>query len=280
VNKYSNNKGITMLRFAQYLNEQTAPVEQGVIDSHGVPNGVVLHQRITQGAKSKDGTPMGLIAKKRLKPMTEGRALDKWMDHNDNHHIGETHNQVHAHMVASDRSPGTDDTKHVKKYSDESAHLNKQLYRGALRGEKVDTTKHIAGHDVKGLDKALSRNKLGHDLHVHSGLGFNIGEHAAKHAEGHFHLPAYTSTSLSKHTAMEFAEPDENNESHILHLHLKKGQKGKYIAAHSHAPEEREFVVPRGTTVKVHPKPDEHYTDDGQKIHVWHAHVVDKKESE
>jgi hypothetical protein len=111
---------------------------------------------------------------------------------------------------------------------------------------------------------------------------------AAKDPEGKLHLPAYTSTSTSKATALNFAtdHPDSKGKrhNHILHIHLKPGQKGHYIGDQGYHGNEYEFLLPRNTTLKVHPKPQSfpagsHHLND-YPVHVWHAHVVPNEEAD
>jgi hypothetical protein len=64
----------------------------------------------------------------------------------------------------------------------------------------------------------------------------------------------------------------------VLHIHLKKGQRGLYVGEHSAVGNEHEYLLPRHTTLKVHPTPTilppgSHFSN-MEPIHVWHAHVV------
>lgn len=119
--------------------------------------------------------------------------------------------------------------------------------------------------------------------------GLNPGEVAAKHPEGHIHLPAFTSTSIHKDTAEGFAQEHDNGYGktrHIIHFHLPKDHKGVYIGeGHdgekiSEHEREGEFVLPRGTNWKIHPQPDIYEHHNGDENHVWHAHPVHPVESQ
>ena len=130
---------------------------------------------------------------------------------------------------------------------------------------------------IKGIDSALKRSKLKDDVHVYHGTNgvFNPGTEAAKHPEGHIKLPAYTSTSISRGIGVSFAQPDssrdiEERSSHVIHIHMKKGQHGMYVGSNSKFPREREMILPRNTVLKVHPVP----TELENNIKVWHAHIV------
>lgn len=260
-----------MLDFKQFISEQSAPVEQGYIDDNGLPNVVIYRHR--QG-DMVDGVPNVIIGKSRKANVQEKVSSKSWFDVNDNSHVGQTDTEIEHKMKQS--HPNTDETEsgHLRKYSDDSSGLNTTLFTSHKFRKPLEDK--ICGHEVKSLDKAVSKYKLGHDLHVYSGVGFHPGHVSAKHPEGHIHLAAYTSTSTSKRTAQNFAEPDDEGESHVIHIHLKKGQKGRYMHGKSTYNEhESEYLLPRNTTLKVHPKSETHYDPKyGLTTHIWHAHVV------
>lgn len=197
---------------------------------------------------------------------------------------------------------------HIKKYSTFSASTNKELIHQATKKSSVFDTEDYSffnEHErsdmkkehasmVKGVDKFINDHPpLEHDIKVYHGTSsWHPGEESSKHPEGHIHLPGYTSTSLSKRVADNFAGGNAHldpkyhkSDSHILEIHLKKGQKGVYIGSHSHHPDEREFLMPRDTKLKIHPKPTviEHHLPTHQsgwketapkKVHVWKAEVI------
>jgi hypothetical protein len=265
-----------MLNFKEFVTEQENHIEQGVM-VNGVPN-VLIEKGIKQGYIDKNGLPCVLIQKPRRGALNErAEATPKWSAINDNAHLGDRSQTVHDALVSHDKHVDGD-TEHLHRYSDDSNDLNKTLYRDHRYGRTSE--RHIGEHDTKGLDAAVNRNKLKQDLHVYSGVGFHPGHLSARHPDNHLHMAAYTSTSIDKHTAMEFASmhDDDEGEHHIIHFHLKKGQKGKYVAPHA-LPEvqhEREYLMPRNTTIKVHPEPTVHRSG-GSTYNIWHAHVVDNK---
>jgi hypothetical protein len=263
-----------MLGFKQFVTEQSKPIEQGFVDQSGVPHALILKpKRIKKGYVDEQGMPHALILKPNRKALTE-KVNEKWESENDNSHLGKNVDEVHRHLVSKDKTTDAD-KGHIRNYTEDSKSLNTTLYQNAAKG--IKTERHVNGHDTKGIDAALSRNKLGHDLHVYTGTGFDPNKLASKHPERHIHLDAYTSTSIHKGIAKEFADSGDEH-MHVIHLHLKKGQKGKYIAHHSPGnEEEHEFLLPRNTTIKLHPEPTIHHDSYGSKYHVWHAHVVDQK---
>lgn len=275
-----------MQTFKQFVTEQNKPVEQGKLDAFGIPCALVNWRR--NGSIGPDGVPAALITKPVRKPVQEkagepahpehvgGYYGDKeeWDEKYDNGHIGHG-GEVHDHLVKADKTVGKE-KEHVQAYTRDSTYLNRHLYNKHVDGEHHDSEVH--GIPVKEMDKAVTRNKLHHDLHVYSGVTWHPGELAKQHQDRHIHLPAYTSTSLDKGVAHSFATGDKNNQQHVIHFHLKKGQAGKYVEHHTENPGEHEFILPRNTTVKIHPRPDRYYDHlSDTETHVWHAHVVDSK---
>lgn len=262
-----------MHSFKQFVAEQENTIEQGVM-VNGIPT-VLIERGIKQGFLDKDGVPNVLIQKPRRKALNEDATpTPKWTGVNDNAHIGSRLGHVDDHLRETDKTNDSD-RPHLRKYAEDSSFLNQELFKAHRYGRTVD--QHVADHDTKALDAAVGRNKLKKDLHVYSGVGFHPGHMRARHPEGHVHLAAYTSTSIDKHTAMDFAGDDEDGNKHIMHIHLKKGQKGKYMAPHGDDTDhEHEYLLPRHTTVQIHPEPTVHRSG-GQEYHIWHAHVVDNK---
>jgi len=273
-----------MLKFKQFVTEQAKPVEQGKVDASGLPCALVNWRR--NGAIGPDGVPAALITKPTRKAVQEkmdapethehlgGYYGDKeeWDEKWDNHMPG---HELHDNLVKTDKSVGRD-VEDVKSYTRDSAPLNRHLYNRHVDGEQHDDT--VKGINVKSFDKTVGRNKLKHDMHVYSGVTWHPGDVAKQHPDRHVHLPAYTSTTLSKDVAHAFATGDSENATHVIHFHLKKGQPGKYVEHHTENPGEHEFIMPRNTTIKIHPRPDR-YEDaiSGNVTHVWHAHVVSKE---
>ncbi len=85
------------------------------------------------------------------------------------------------------------------------------------------------------------------------------------------HLPAYTSVSHEKATAANFSKKIYDDE-HIIHIHMKKGDKGIQVAHISHVLDEHETILPRNTKLKINPKPDI-YKRKNVNVHVWHATI-------
>lgn len=206
---------------------------------------------------------------------------DDWKnEHQDQHlEVGRNLHDDQGNEEYDDKNP---DHKAIRKYTDSSHGMNERLYRSHMNGQP-DTRK-------LPLDSALEKHKLKRDLDVYSGTSFNPGKIAAKHPDNILHLPAFTSTSIERDVAGAFSQKESSrtNVRNIIHFHLKKGQTGKYIGQNdnidggrekqlSNVPAEHEFILPRDTTVKLHPHPDIHEGDNGETIQVWHAHPIDHK---
>lgn len=159
-------------------------------------------------------------------------------------------------------------------------------------------------HTVKHLDAALDKSNLGHHAYVFHGLkGWHPGKEAAKHPDRHIRLPGYTSTSIHPGIAHDYSGTVKNRDTnvsdmlrnvvrdkskpvkdishkHILKIHVKPEDRAIYMGSHSQFPGEKEALLPRGTTLKVHPTPtvyhDEKDKYNKQRVHVWHAHIVGK----
>lgn len=203
--------------------------------------------------------------------------LGSYLDAHENHHLGnhleEVHSKLDHKLEDWQKHPQKD---HLFKYSTNSADLNRYhinkasgqaLSHQESEHEKYTSSRHE--EHTKHLDKALKKSKLKHDLHVYHGLkGWHPGDEARK-GNGHIRLPSYTSTSIDKSIAANFANTaDHRGEKHILHIHMKKGQHGHYLGSHSDFSNEKEMLLPRGTILKVHPKSTKHGS-----VRVWHATV-------
>lgn len=151
-------------------------------------------------------------------------------------------------------APGQYDTESDKKYKEENAQIHDE--------------------HVKSLDASFHHPNavLKHDLHVFHGTNrFNPGEEARK-GSGRITLPTYTSTSIDPRIAADFA--GTSDDSHIIHIHLKKGQRAHYLGSHSHYDNEKEVLLPRNSTIQIHPTPTVTHNGDGTKTHIWHGHLV------
>lgn len=240
----------------------------------------------THGGHSENKRKSEKLDEKSELSSVEGQSED-WFSQNDNIPIGRSHTILHSNLSVmyhhDDFSPQHKNA--VDAYTEGSTKLNKALLDHYV--SKSSVPERVGAHSIEHLDGVVNHHKLSHDLHVYSGVGFHPGEKASKDPESKIHLPAYTSTSVHKKTAVVFSSPLSHVDgvaNHVLHIHLKKGQKGLYVGDHSAVGNEYEYLLPRHTTLKVHPKPTilppgSHFSNK-EPVHVWHAHVVPNEPSD
>jgi hypothetical protein len=211
---------------------------------------------------------------------------------NHNEHLGNDHYEVHhALNLTHEDFHKNEHAPSLYKYSKQSWETNKELLNKATgqpslpsltpsqydsESSKEYKKENAQIHDehVKSLDASFHHPNavLKHDVHVFHGTNkFNPGEEAKK-GSGRITMPGYTSTSIDPKTAHDFA--GTSDDSHIIHIHLKKGQRAHYLGSHSNYDNEKEMMLPRNTTLQIHPTPTVTHNGDGTKTHVWHGHVV------
>lgn len=205
----------------------------------------------------------------------EVRNADDWDNHHDNNHLGANHHSVSDKLhIEHKEYKKADPEGRVHDYTSNSERLNGHLLERAKGSAYAEADHHYYKHHIDGIDKAFEHEhgKAKHDIHLYHGTAnWHPGKLAAKHPEGHVKSAAYLSTTHYKKLARDYAHNGGAN-SHILHIHVKKGQKALHIGEHSAYPEEHETLLPRNTTLKIHPKPTVLHT--GTKV--WHAHIVDQ----
>lgn len=209
----------------------------------------------------------------------ELKNLEEWKKEKEN-----KRNAINSLNLESEHTD--DDKTHVYRYTAASKPLNRLLYRIHNEGGTVPHTMEITGrynftHDIRGLDAAINRNKLKHDLVVYSGVGWNPA--SRMQADGLIHLPAYTSTSTSKNIAYNFAKSNKKHDTdiHILRIHNPKDSTGLYTHDDPTITQyegENEFIIPRNTKIKINNVP-EIYKDEqyGHNVHVWNAQRLESE---
>lgn len=284
-----------MKNFKNFITEAKKSVPPILITAMAVHGSHAKKQSVEPTIIS--ATPVhGSHAKKQIKESWFGeKPLDhrEWIEDHENNHIGESPNEVHSKLnKPAEEHNSIPGAEHVHEYTHFSQPINHELisratgtptsmshkddddaYQTKYRDERREKHNTI----VHGIDSAIKHSKLPHDIHVYHGTDqFNPGAEAAKHPEGHIKLPPYISTSISKNTAIKFANADHPNKpdvgSHVIHIHMKKSQHGLYTGDNSKFPKEREMILPRNQTLKIHPKP----TKLNNGTHVWHATVHDQ----
>jgi hypothetical protein len=206
--------------------------------------------------------------------LTEAKKVN-WLDKNDNeeHYDNiETPRKLSTYLVDNGKKHTPKESEAIRDYTVDSRPLNRHL----VARHKDPTLKPVKGLDslyddhasmIKHLDSATS-HKLNHPLHVYSGIRWDPSEQMKKTDK--VHLPAYTSATHDKKMAKGYAH------EHILHIHLKKGDKAAHVSHLSYYKKEHETILPRNTTLKVNKTPTK--VVHGKKTyHVWHATVHSQK---
>ncbi len=214
--------------------------------------------------------PKKSLLSKIQKSLSESESRHQYFSTNDNTHIGNNTDEISNAL--NDHYSHFDDhsIKAINNYSAGSSDMNMyNLNRHNTSGKEELDLRHEKSNQA--LDKALHTHKLDRYLDTYHGASFHPGVEAAKHPEGRLFMPAYTSTSISKHQAKSFGNEDSNGHHHIIHFHHAPGAAGGYIQQHSDYPDEHEFLIPRNVSWKIHPEPDSvDYA--GRKYKIWHAY--------
>jgi hypothetical protein len=205
----------------------------------------------------------------------ENNQFYDWANQNHNTHIGDDLDRIedvlHVHYDHR-KLPSPRHLEHLKAYSFGSKMLNRRLLSSA---DSIDPKAEISsagyGNKVRHLDEALSFYKTPHNLEVFHGAGFDPSEYAKGHPEGLVKFPTYLSTSLDKHMALGFAKERATGYPHILHIHVPEGHPGFHIGRHGNYSDEREFLLPRNTVMKIHPQPTVFRDGNTDIMHVWKA---------
>lgn len=170
------------------------------------------------------------------------------------------------------------DKKHVQNYTDLSRPLTRELWKHHKEG--TQPPQHVEGHDLEALDRITTKSHLTKNMELYSGVRHNPMDHVD--ADGHMHIPAYTSTSEHYSVAHKFAVKQARRgdadgkmkDGHIIKFQMKKGQHAVSLAKNSLESHEAERLLPRNIKVKVHPHPETRVNSEGRTIHEWTAHQV------
>ena len=140
----------------------------------------------------------------------------------------------------------------VQSYSWHSKALNQRLLNRA-HSDQINHPSAAAKLDKlhSDLQTAISSAPAAHaDMHVYSGVAPRYGEHLAGKQEGDvLTMRAHTSTSFNPEVAGKFAKGGRPT---ILHVAIKKGQKGILHAEHASLhPAERETIIGAGAKLRI-----------------------------
>jgi hypothetical protein len=102
---------------------------------------------------------------------------------------------------------------------------------------------------INSLDKALSRNKTQISFPVYSSLGMGGSDITQFKPNSSFSFKGYRPTTISLSNALQFSQDEKN--SVVLQIKVPAGSGGAYVDDYSSSPGENEFVLPRGSKIKV-----------------------------
>jgi ADP-ribosyltransferase exoenzyme len=162
----------------------------------------------------------------------------------------------------------------LRAYTDDSEEVNKHLWN---KHEVPYDNSHSRDmdHKVDKIDHAMSVHKTPHAMTVYSGMSYDPTKR--EDHNGQVHHPAYISASLDHEVAKGFAHQGGSGK-HILAIHVPEGHAGAYLGHLSHVPEEREFALPHGLTLKrSHTDTQMGYSRIHKKplpIHTHHMEIV------
>lgn len=187
----------------------------------------------------------------------------------------------------------TSEMGHLRDYTLSSKGINRDLIKNHINGNP-GPSEHYQEMYQK-IMSIIERHTLPH-IKTFSGISFNPSKLGMETADGHYvvDMPAFTSSSIDKHTANSFAtssDEDEENRGvrHMLRIHVPKGHRGFYIGNDQEKSEnafEHELLLPAGLRLKIRKRPQIHFTkrysgnpndpfnpDVGQ-LHIWDAFIV------
>lgn len=202
----------------------------------------------------------------------------------DNAHLSphkpedEAENHIYAHHKFLSKHYHDDAiSDEIYDYTQDSSQLNRYLVKSHLEGKDVaktaaeggdDESFERGGIDIANLDRALAEKELPAPLTVYSGIKFNAGLRAAKNTYNRVVMPGYLSSSIDVDQATGFSrnlvrgtEAESSGYSaapidrHYLRIHLPEGFGGYYIGHRSQHDHEREFLIPRMTSLQIMPNP-------------------------
>jgi hypothetical protein len=106
-----------------------------------------------------------------------------------------------------------------------------------------------SGH-IAHLDALIDAHRLEHRLIVYRGVDGNFIELLEDLAAGvEITDHAFLSTSKSADVAMRYV--DDDNGGLLLRISVPAGSKGVDLTPYSHLPDEEEFLLPRGSTMRL-----------------------------
>lgn len=153
-------------------------------------------------------------------------------------------------------------------------HANKQIEKTAFN----DPERHQRSLSfAQETDKILSKHKINSDHTVFTGVPQKHAEKFKNQKEPlKVHHPAFISTSTDFEQAAKFTgnTKKQEQEFHVLKIHVPKGTHGGSMSGNTYYPKEKEVVLHRGHDLEIHHEPTIINHPKHGKIHVWNAKIV------
>lgn len=106
--------------------------------------------------------------------------------------------------------------------------------------------------DERLLHNVVSSSKMGEDVKVYSGISHSPSFAGINSKIGEiFETKMYTSASLKKSVAKEFAGFDEYGKEILLEINVPKDAKALYLGDNSHLKNDKELIINRNSSFKV-----------------------------
>ena len=106
--------------------------------------------------------------------------------------------------------------------------------------------------DERLLHNVVSNSKMGEDVKVYSGISHSPSFAGINSKIGEiFETKMYTSASLKKSVAKEFAGFDEYGKEILLEINVPKDAKALYLGDNSHLKNDKELIINRNSSFKV-----------------------------
>lgn len=220
--------------------------------------------------------------------------ISEWRNIHDNSHISPDTDDLNTKLTeqrgGKDLLTSNPNYDSLDNYTNSSFGLNDHLRDARMRGETPRDS--VGGVRIENLDKLIGEHSSPYNIKVYQGTRFHPLELAQQHPTKLEYLnPGFTSTSISKRTALNFStDPRPSTEKdgvvhhHVLSIDVPKGHPGLYVGPNSWAPAEREFLIPRNTTFTLKSAtPQMYYSPPhsmqfkghgGELLHVWHADIA------
>lgn len=214
--------------------------------------------------------------KSKLSSEEFSKAMTSYRDANSK--AESAHKKLSSDLHSSQRKPTTKEIEHSNAFSSSEGDGNysntiaKHLIYNHKNGHEPTHGMSDEHKEVHHSISNLSKQKLGKEVHLYSGVGFNPKTSAKKSKDSILHLPAHISTTHDAYVASNFADTahsDYNKGRHMIHIHAKPSDKGYHLGKYSDAEEEHETVIPAGTKLK-YSHSTVHKGGSGAKVNVHH----------